>query len=201
MPTMPPHRKKLRRFETIRQLHELTFSSYRRESLLTTEPRLKALSSSLQQACEAEGFDLAAFVFMPDHVHLLVWPRDADSRIARLLARTKQPASKAIKDMLLREQSPLIDRLTVQERPGKTCFRFWQEGAGFDRNLFSPKAIEASIDYLHANPVRRGLCIHPTDWKWSSARWYVDRVVDPDLPPLKVNAEWFDTSDVAHSPT
>ncbi len=27
------------------------------------------------------------------------------------------------------------------------------------------------IEYLHANPVRRGLVSGPEDWKWSSAGW------------------------------
>jgi hypothetical protein len=28
------------------------------------------------------------------------------------------------------------------------------------------------IRYLHENPVRRKLCDLPTQWQWSSARWY-----------------------------
>jgi hypothetical protein len=28
------------------------------------------------------------------------------------------------------------------------------------------------IDYIHPNPVRRGLCERPEDWSWSSARSY-----------------------------
>jgi putative transposase len=28
------------------------------------------------------------------------------------------------------------------------------------------------IDYLHANPVRRGLVAKAEDWEWSSTRWY-----------------------------
>jgi hypothetical protein len=28
------------------------------------------------------------------------------------------------------------------------------------------------IDYLHANPVRRGLCERPEEWFWSSAASY-----------------------------
>jgi hypothetical protein len=27
------------------------------------------------------------------------------------------------------------------------------------------------IDYVHANPVRKGLVVRPADWKWSSAGW------------------------------
>ncbi len=67
----------------------------------------------------------------------------------------------------------MLDRLTVRERPGKTCFRFWQEGPGYDRNLSSPAVIEAAIDYIHLNPVRRGFVQQAVDWTWSSASWYL----------------------------
>ncbi len=59
-------------------------------------------------------------------------------------------------------------------RSGKECFRFWQEGPGFDRNLFSSEAIAASLEYIHNNPVSRDLCRRAVDWKWSSARYYLD---------------------------
>lgn len=74
-----------------------------------------------------------------------------------------------------------------------SCFRFWQEGPGFDRNLFSPEAITASMDYIHLNPVKRGLCEKATDWKWSSARFYLGETTDPDLPTLtRPDAAWFE---------
>ena len=31
----------------------------------------------------------------------------------------------------------------------------------------------ASMDYIHNNPVQRKLCRQATDWKWSSARYYL----------------------------
>jgi putative transposase len=34
------------------------------------------------------------------------------------------------------------------------------------------KRKKAVIDYIHANPVRRGLVARVEDWEWSSARWY-----------------------------
>src|SRR4051794_26000197 len=115
---------------------------------------------------------LAAFVFMPEHVHLLVVPNGREPAINQFLARIKQPFSKWVKRQLTDMKSPLVDRLTVQERPGKTCFRFWQEGPGYDRNLTTPSVIEAAIEYIHMNPVRRGLVKRAVDWKWSSASWY-----------------------------
>ncbi|MCA8990243.1 MAG: hypothetical protein KDA78_21525, partial [Planctomycetaceae bacterium] len=56
-----------------------------------------------------------------------------------------------------------------QQPSGKTHYRFWQRGGGYDRNLRSTSDVHEKIRYIHENPVRRGLCQFPSDWKWSSA--------------------------------
>ena len=168
------HRKKVRHIHEPGHLHELTFSCYRRLPLLTNDPWRERLARSLNEANQEAGIELVGFVFMPEHLHLLVSLTDPSQSIGRYLARIKQPFSKQIKAILVQHQSPLLRRLTVRERPGKTCFRFWQEGSGYDRNLFSTAAIEASLAYIHENPIRRGLCQHVLDWRWSSARFYRD---------------------------
>jgi putative transposase len=61
--------------------------------------------------------------------------------------------------------------------------RFWQPGGGYDRNITSTEALRAMIDYIHANPVRRGLVARPEDWEWSSARWYAG------LRPVKLEMD------------
>lgn len=166
------HRKQIRHFHEPGHLHELTFSCYQRRPLLDDDEHCRRLSRSIDEAGQQEGFDLVAFVSMPEHVHLLVRPQSSTPDLGRYLARIKQPFSKQIKELLTAQQSPLLEQLTIQERPGKRCFRYWQEGAGFDRNIFSRSAILGAIDYIHANPVRRGLCAAPVEWRWSSARYY-----------------------------
>ena len=123
---------------------------------------------------------------MPEHVHLLVQPTVMPVKIDNLLSATKQPYSVRIKRILEAARSPLLQKLTVLERPGKTAFRYWQEGPGYDRNLSTEAAVLAAIDYIHNNPVRRHLVERATDWKWSSARWYASdrQVIDPDLPTI-----------------
>jgi putative transposase len=49
---------------------------------------------------------------------------------------------------------------------------FWQPGGGYDRNIEKPSTLLKMIDYIHMNPVRRGLVERAVDWKWSSAAWY-----------------------------
>jgi putative transposase len=123
---------------------------------------------------------------MPEHVHLLVVPVKPKCRIDRLLYAIKKPTSERIKRRLQATDSSLLNQLTVRERPGKTAFRFWQEGSGYDRNLSTEKAVQAAIDYIHLNPVRRGLVSRASDWKWSSCRWYESdgQFIDPDLPTI-----------------
>lgn len=179
-----PHCKLIKHYHEAGELHELTFSCYKRQPLLTNDVWRHQLSLCLDVAGQECEMQLAAFVFMPEHIHLLVAPTGPMPVIDRYLGRIKQPFSKWVKQELVTSRSSLIDRLTVQERPGKTCFRFWQEGPGYDRNLTTPDVIEAVIDYIHHNPVRRGLVKRAVDWKWSSASWYLLEPPREQLPGL-----------------
>ncbi len=98
----------------------------------------------------------------------------------------KVRTSQQVNADLERSGSRLLSRLTIRERPGRMVFRYWQEGPGYDRNLQTEKAVAASIEYLHLNPVRRGLCNAATDWRWASTRWYASEGthVDADLPTI-----------------
>ena len=181
---MSGHRKLVRHYHEAGELHELTFSCYRRMPLLTNDAWRKLLCQSIDRAVERWAYRLIAFVLMPEHLHLLVLPTTKVVKVDRFLSGLKRPHSVRIKRLLEQNHSPLRERLPVQERPGKTSFRYWQEGPGYDRNLFTEKVVMAAIDDIHENPVRRGLSKQATDWKWSSARWYVSdaKLVDPDLP-------------------
>jgi putative transposase len=117
-PTLPLPRPKVflpRRFPTTAAL---------------TTAALTTGSRCVDAAGQEVDFRLAAFVFMPEHVQLLVVPMLPDPAIDRYLARIKQPFSKWVKEQLIDAKSQLVNRMTVHQRPGKTCFRFWQEGPG-----------------------------------------------------------------------
>lgn len=141
-----PHRKTIQHFHEPGHLHEFTFSTHRRLPLLTSDIWRARLARTLEAAGAVCRFELVAFVFMHEHLHLLTYPRDEEPAFGRYLARIKQPLSRQIKETLVTKNSRLLAQLTVQERPGKTCFRFWQEGAEYDRNLFSKEAIRNAIE-------------------------------------------------------
>ena len=42
----------------------------------------------------------------------------------------------------------------------------------YDFNVYRERKLTEKLDYLHQNPVQRGLVTRPEDWTWSSARHY-----------------------------
>ena len=186
MSSSPSHRKQIKHYHQPGDFHEFTFSCYQRKSLLSNDTWRTYLSRSIDEACDPDEYRLVTFVFMPEHVHLLVYPVEEEPDIGRFLATIKLPVSQQVKQALTLSGSRLLSQLTVRERPGKLTFRFWQEGPGYDRNLQTEQSVLAAINYIHLNPVRRNLCSQAREWRWSSARWYETdgRHQDSALPTI-----------------
>jgi putative transposase len=185
MNTPGPHRKRVKHLDLPGHAHELTFSCYGRLPLLNTNRVRPMLSHAIDQAALRHHFRLVGFVFMPEHVHLIVYPERPDCRVSSFLYALKCPHAHRVRKDMETHADPWLPRLIVRERPGKQAFRFWQEGSGYDRNLTDPDTLRAALDYAHANPVRRGLCAEPGGWKWSSWHHYFGSgPADPDLPTV-----------------
>ncbi|MCE9552687.1 MAG: transposase [Planctomycetes bacterium] len=191
---MIPHRKRIKHYEDPSHCRELTFSCYQRLPLLTNDSWREELSHAIDRAGERHRWRLAAFVFMPEHVHLLLFPLQNAAKIDLLLKAIKRPVSWKIKQSLPVE-SPLRRKLTIRQRPEVETFRFWQEGPGYDRNLEHLDSVLASMDYFHMNPVRRGLCDRADRWRWSSAKHFLTdgSYKDLALPTVyRLPADFFD---------
>lgn len=85
-----------------------------------------------------------------------------------ILGSLRRPAGiKAI--AFLRDNAPeFLERLTVRNTRRTYC-RFWQAGSGHDENVSDAAGLHSLVEYIHLNPVRRGLVSRPEDWPWSSA--------------------------------
>jgi putative transposase len=48
---------------------------------------------------------------------------------------------------------------------------FWQPRY-YDFNVYHEQKLVEKLDYVHRNPVQRGLVTRPEDWTWRSSRHY-----------------------------
>jgi len=93
-------------------------------------------------------YKLAAFCVMPNHVHAVVEPLEAVSKI-----------TKSIKGFTARTANELLRR---------TGEPFWQSET-YDHWIRNGREWERIIAYTEDNPVKAGLAQTPEEWPWSSA--------------------------------
>ena len=131
----------------------------------------KAFLRRLDEARGECGFELWAYVVMPEHVHLVICPQEETYSMAAILTEVKSPAAKSI----LRLHPSLRDECRIARKARRDEFALWEVGGGYDRNLFTVREAWEKIRYAHANPVRRGLVEDPFDYPWSSFGAYHER--------------------------
>ena len=112
------------------------------------------------------GFDVFAYVVMPEHVHMVLLP--GDGKIAPVLRGIKQGFGQRMIRRYRERKDPVLEY--IQDSDG--LVRFWQRGGGHDRNVRDDASMRASIEYIHFNPVKRGYAERGEDWRWSSAGDY-----------------------------
>ena len=165
-------RKLCKRFNNYMNVHELTFSCYKHMKLLKSERTCGNLAAAINNACEKLDFSVIAYVFMPNHAHLLVGSRKKEYSISDFLKSVKQPVGRKEINYFRKNKPEMLKYLATGQEHDK--YRFWQDGGGYDRNIIRNETLKHSIDYINKNPVRAELVEDARDWKWSSAGFWLE---------------------------
>ena len=165
--------------------HYLTFSCYKHMWLFKHPELYSRFLDHLDQTRNRLGFKLWAFVVMPNHVHLLIYPSE-QTAISQILYAVKKPFSHQAVRFLDEKFPEVVTKLEVLHA-GRMVRRFWQRGGGYDRNIYGVEALRKTIDYIHYNPVSKGLAASPLDRMWSSARYWLNG----QQQPISIDRPWF----------
>jgi putative transposase len=106
----------------------------------------------LTAACAAARVHCLAYVLMPNHVHLILVPTEADG-----LRKAMSSVHRAYAGI-------------INARRKKTG-HFWQ--GRFGCVAMDGDHAASALRYVLLNPVRAKLCKKPEQWEWSSARAYL----------------------------
>ena len=129
--------------------HHVTQRGNRRETTFFDEADYRLYLTLLRQGAAKAGAEIWAYCLMPNHVHAIVTPRDADG--------------------LRRVFGDLHRRYTahINARLGWTG-HLWQ--ARFASVAMGEDHLAAALRYVSLNPVRARLVERAEDWPWSSVR-------------------------------
>jgi putative transposase len=126
---------------------------------------------------------LHAYVIMPDHIHLVI----SGPKISNIIKSFKMFTAKEIISKLKADSNHnYLNKLNENKLnfKRKSTYQVWQEDS-------HPVLADAEIvclnkiEYIHNNPVKKGLVQEPEMWKYSSARNYVlkdESVIEIDDP-------------------
>jgi putative transposase len=158
----------LKRYYGKGDLHFITFSCYRRLPLLKTARARDVFVRELGKVRDEMGFHLLGYVVVPEHVHLLMsepkqgTPSTVLQKLKLRVARKLRPRGRLAHAGQMR--LPFAGA-------GESLRAFWQ-ARFYDFNVYSKGKKMEKLNYMHANPVIRGLVKHPRDWGWSSWGFY-----------------------------
>jgi putative transposase len=151
--------KGLRRWYGGGDLHFITSSCYQRKPFFDFASQRDLFLKIFEEVRQKYEFQVVGYVVMPEHVHLLIGEPD-DGTVAIIMQVLKQRISR---------QCPAHGRSHLPEDADP--LPFWYPRS-YDFNVFSEKKLAEKLDYIHWNPVRRGLVASPEQWPWSSYRFY-----------------------------
>ena len=164
------------RIYTPGQVQFITTSTYRRAPLFFSERFCRAFVQRLEEVRQEWHFRLAGWALMPDHFHLLIRPEPAETVPLMIKGLKEETAKRILKTLRQNLHHPwcrkMLGRLqlppTVHD---ESHYRLWQRRF-YPFNIFTEKKFQEKFDYVHNNPVTRGLVISPDQWPWSSWRFY-----------------------------
>lgn len=159
-------------------LYFVSFATVNWVDVFTRQKYFDVLAASISYCRIEKGMEVYAYCFMPSHLHLIF--RDINENPSGLLRDFKRYTSKKLIESI--ENNPQESRKewllqTFKEAGEKKTnisnYQFWQHHNN-PIELWSMKVIKQKIDYIHNNPVEIGFVTKPEDWKYSSARNFMD---------------------------
>ncbi|MGB8170354.1 MAG: transposase [Chthoniobacteraceae bacterium] len=135
--------------------------------VFTTAARCQIIVDSLEYCRAHKGLKIHAWVVLENHLHAILAAPD----LSRVLADFKRHTARRILELLAAEECEWLLHLLRQWRAAhktESEFQVWQEGS-HPQALMSDAVMQQKLEYLHNNPVKRGLVAVPEHWRYSSA--------------------------------
>jgi REP element-mobilizing transposase RayT len=130
------------------------------------------------------GFEIIAYVLMPSHFHWILKVEPKMGTVSDIMRDIKKYSAWDILDKLEKDKSPLLNNFVNVDSPGQKR-QLWMHRFD-DEVIRNEKMLWTKIKYIHNNPVEVGIVERPEDYKYSSARNYINN----DQSVLYVEKNW-----------
>lgn len=118
-------------------------------------------------------FNILAYVIMPSHFHWIVEVKPELGTISEIMRDIKKYSAWDLMDYLkTNKKYSSVFEIEAEKYPDQQR-KFWMKRFD-DVVIRNEKMLWAKIKYIHNNPVEAGLVGYPEEYKYSSARNYIN---------------------------
>ena len=151
----------------------LTFTIKNWYYIFDRHNRFEILANSLIYCQKHKQLKIHAYVFMLNHIHLIISSPDAIGFVRDF----KKFTSKEIQKNIIAFEPNVLRLFKKTTNDG---YEFWQP-SNMPKIIENEDFLNQKIEYIHYNPVRKQYVKNPEDWVWSSANPESEIRVDPLL--------------------
>ena len=160
----------------------LTFTVKNWCYVLDRHNRWNIVANSLKFFQKNREFKLYGFVFMINHLHLIIFSkdtigfvRDFKKFVAReILKNIRQTEPNALKLFIKKQKvqvgdtEPTVGDIEPTVENTEPIYEFWHK-TNMPEMIISEKFFLQKLNYIHENPLKRNYVTKPENWYWSSA--------------------------------
>jgi hypothetical protein len=167
-------------------LYYVTFTVVEWLPVFIDESACKIITDSFNFCIQNKCLKVNAYVIMPTHLHAILFDVEFHAeRLKHTLDDMRRFTGRQLLDYSA-GHFPKCFTDSFQGHAGKDRERrFWQP-TQHPVGITSVSFWKQKMDYLHFNPCRKGLVLHPEDWRFSSARyWQTREKIDVELSDVE----------------
>ncbi|MBW6491200.1 MAG: transposase [Lentimicrobium sp.] len=158
------------KFQNPEGIYFVSFAVQGWVDVFTNNDYINILVENLRYCQEQKGLELFAWIVMPNHVHFVI-RAGGDILLQDILRDYKKFTSKAVTQAITDNIQESRKEWLLQQFKTPKGFRFWRAD-NKPIELWSNKVIDQKINYIHQNPVKKGLVLRPEEYLYSSAADY-----------------------------
>ncbi|HEY0899187.1 MAG TPA: transposase [Sphingobacteriaceae bacterium] len=147
------------------------------QHLLAEEKHKHIILDSLGFLVAESRVWIYGYVIMPNHIHILWRKQDAwvDKNVQQHFLKF---TAQQIKFNLIQSDPKML--VAYKSTQADRIYHFW-ERRPYSATMFERKVLEQKLDYIHFNPVKKGFCVLPEEYVYSSASFYLQNKHNPLL--------------------
>ncbi len=154
-------------------IYFVTFTIVEWMPVFIEEATCKIFTESLNFSIKNKRLGVNAYVIMPTHTHAILFDKDFDNeRLKHTLDDLRKFTGRQLLDYADANLPNSFGQTFRENAKEDRQRKFWQS-TQHPEGIFTEKFYRQKFNYIHLNPVRKGLVRSAVDWRFSSAGYWL----------------------------